>query len=472
MTKANSSKVEVKNFMEIMTVGLKRCFIPIHGKMRFVICPLALLAALMFCVPVAHAYKIGARAASMGGAFIALSDDASGTYHNPAGLVFAVDNEFSMNGNLYGYNVRRIEGGMRYGKQETDLVYKNYWAVPSFFGTVNKIGSGKDGQSRHALGFSIVIPDYEYWRAISEIDDGKVRKTLNEKFQTYWFGPSYAYRVTPSLGIGATLYGLYYEDQVSMSSEGMLDGKNLSGTDEDITFIEKEEQQQIAASVLLSIGAKYVIRTFHIGLNVKTTNLHLWGDGKHSITDYFSDREEGSEGVDNYVTYEKINRTPLTVGLGFARLVPQNYTIALDLEYAAPLKWKDSKNMKGDTNAFAVSEFDQPEIITVNAGFEKWLKNDMSLLAGLYTELDADLYGLTVAVGKNVGDFDINLGLGYELAMYSEEREYMANDGNFDYRVCDAETQRIYFILGTTFHYDGAEDETGLGDKLKKRFMP
>ena len=44
---------------------------------------------------------VGDRAATMGGAYVAISDDSSGTYYNPAGIAFSYGNSVSGSGNAY-----------------------------------------------------------------------------------------------------------------------------------------------------------------------------------------------------------------------------------------------------------------------------------------------------------------------------------------------------------------------------------
>ncbi|MCB1192426.1 MAG: hypothetical protein H7A23_10390 [Leptospiraceae bacterium] len=44
---------------------------------------------------------IGEKAAAMGGAFTAISDDPSGAYYNPAGISFAYNNYVSISANTY-----------------------------------------------------------------------------------------------------------------------------------------------------------------------------------------------------------------------------------------------------------------------------------------------------------------------------------------------------------------------------------
>ena len=93
---------------------------------------------------------IGDRAAGLAGAYTAISDDASGLFYNPAGIVFSEDLQLSASANAI---------------HETELTYKSVlnggdWkrkssnVVPNFFGMTSKFGAGY-------LGFSYAVTDFE-----------------------------------------------------------------------------------------------------------------------------------------------------------------------------------------------------------------------------------------------------------------------------------------------------------------------
>ena len=50
-----------------------------------------------------HNIILGDRAMGLGGAFVGVSDDASGVYYNPAGLGFALSNDISGSANASGW---------------------------------------------------------------------------------------------------------------------------------------------------------------------------------------------------------------------------------------------------------------------------------------------------------------------------------------------------------------------------------
>ncbi|MCP4251711.1 MAG: hypothetical protein GY778_32145, partial [bacterium] len=57
----------------------------------------------------------GARSMGFGGAFVALADDATAAFANPAGLVQLVKSEVSVEGRYWGYSTPYVEGGRGFG---------------------------------------------------------------------------------------------------------------------------------------------------------------------------------------------------------------------------------------------------------------------------------------------------------------------------------------------------------------------
>jgi long-chain fatty acid transport protein len=143
---------------------------------------------------------IGDRAAGMGGAYTAISDDATGMYYNPAGIVYVGDKNFSASVNAYYNQVKKFDnviGNQPFERSSSAL-------LANFFGIVKPFG-------RYKVGFSYAVPD-----AVSENQNQEfvgVSETLtrmvinlNNKDSTYNLGPSIAAEVNDGLSVGLTLY--------------------------------------------------------------------------------------------------------------------------------------------------------------------------------------------------------------------------------------------------------------------------
>lgn len=150
---------------------------------------------------------IGGRATGMGGAYAAISDDPSGAYYNPAGLVFAAENQITLSVNSYKNRTTTYEKVIG----EHDYEQQNSSFYPSFFGVVQSVGNFKVGLSFVNLNNEILDQD-------SYFDDLKLSGTYPATYtmnynivaNTLLAGPSVAAFVTNNISVGLTLYGMQY----------------------------------------------------------------------------------------------------------------------------------------------------------------------------------------------------------------------------------------------------------------------
>ena len=79
---------------------------------------------------------VGERAAGLAGAYISISDDPSGLYHNPAGIIYNFENYFSLSANVYKSSkltYKKAVAGQDYSTESSG------W-VPNFFGATQNYG--------------------------------------------------------------------------------------------------------------------------------------------------------------------------------------------------------------------------------------------------------------------------------------------------------------------------------------------
>lgn len=156
--------------------------------------------------------RIGDRASGMGGAYIAVSDDTSGLYYNPAGTAYAQTRNLSGSVNAYHTTSTTYRDVGNLGDWERT----SSTLVPNFFGIVQPLGEG-------TLGFSYVVTDavnedqdQTFLEVGGAVDDFVIN--LNNEENTYKVGPSYARELAPGLSLGATLY-LHVRNQETMSNQ-------------------------------------------------------------------------------------------------------------------------------------------------------------------------------------------------------------------------------------------------------------
>jgi long-chain fatty acid transport protein len=185
---------------------------------------------------------IGNRASGLGGAYTAISDDPAGCFYNPAGIAFVPHSSLSASVNAFAKSTKTYKNALSStsGKR-LDWRKTSSSLLPNFFGLVRNFGGGKLGFS-YAVTDSLdrrqkqIFHDIRSQDAANPIDTYAIN--LNDSDKTYLFGPTYAYRITEELSLGATLYA-YYRDkeiinnQVLTFSEGQHYWSNYYQTQQD-----------------------------------------------------------------------------------------------------------------------------------------------------------------------------------------------------------------------------------------------
>lgn len=149
---------------------------------------------------------VGERAAGLGGTYTALSDDPSGIYHNPAGILFGLENYISLSANAYTSHQQRYKN--IYPNQ--DYAYRSQDLVPVFFGFTQSWRKRK-------IGFAVIVPDSNLIdqsdTVTKDTDATGNAKSFTRKFFrqdiTYLAGPSYAFELLENMAVGFSALGLF-----------------------------------------------------------------------------------------------------------------------------------------------------------------------------------------------------------------------------------------------------------------------
>ena len=108
----------------------------------------------------------GGRAAALGGAYTALSDDPSGGYYNPAGISYATRSETSVSSNAY----RESKTTYSEAIDGEDFVETSNAIYPSFLGAIYKWRSLTGGWSYMTLDARNINQNHRF-EDISSIED-------------------------------------------------------------------------------------------------------------------------------------------------------------------------------------------------------------------------------------------------------------------------------------------------------------
>lgn len=102
-----------------------------------------------------NSFLIGERAAGMGGAYTAISNDPSGIYYNPGGVAFTKNTEISLS--TVGYFIEDIKVDSIYGFSDYKYEIKNSDIISGFFGFTNKFTLFDE---EFFWGVAVYVPDH------------------------------------------------------------------------------------------------------------------------------------------------------------------------------------------------------------------------------------------------------------------------------------------------------------------------
>ena len=154
----------------------------------------------------------GERAAGLGGAYAAISDDPAGAFYNPAGLAFAYDNYISISASNY-REIRKQYDDVFGPGQSYNRKSRNF--LPNFFGAIKNFGKTR-------FAFSIVTPVTESFDQADQVLLPRSLPTVvsyrNDYEEDNVFilaGPSLAHAITDKLSLGMTLYFSYDSSEIT-----------------------------------------------------------------------------------------------------------------------------------------------------------------------------------------------------------------------------------------------------------------
>ncbi|MGK5094596.1 outer membrane protein transport protein [Deltaproteobacteria bacterium TL4] len=353
---------------------------------------------------------VGDRAATMGGAYVAISDDASAGYYNPSGMVFA-----------YGSTV----SGSAIANHQTQLKYKNVFgdkdwdreseaSLPNFFGLVQKVG-------RHAFGFSYIVPESVIENQDQIFKNVKTPKGFRDQYAVnvhtedtqYLVGPSYAFKVNDKFSLGLTLYSfirqvrLQQYQYVELNSIFVSDYYNLEAHESGLTQ---------------KVGVQYSpIDQISLGLTVTQTGLNSSKTKLQQVSVF--PLIINSNVVESSQVYEASSdekrEFPLQISMGVAYFHSPFVLVAADIDFFQQRDdtLEDVINLSlgteffiDDTNAFRMGLFtnntNQPEISKSRTGNNEHLDmNGFSLGYSSYSKTSSVTLGLIYSQGQ--GDAQI-----------------------------------------------------------------
>lgn len=154
-------------------------------------------------------FLVGERSLGLAGAFVAVADDPSAIFHNPAGIASLTTG--SASGSLWALarGNRHADSGYRSELGASDLDYSDPLSLPLFLAGVLKLGRAHaDGVRPHALGLAVLTPYVDERRFVAQLRSpvGVDRLEVRHTDRARWIGAAYATRLRPGLSLGISAF--------------------------------------------------------------------------------------------------------------------------------------------------------------------------------------------------------------------------------------------------------------------------
>ncbi len=417
--------------------------------------PLLALAILIGSAPALRSneanyqdHLMGARAAGMGGAACALGTSVDACYYNPAGLSFSERSTVSISANLYGFQRYQTDHAIF---PDEDYTSDSFISIPSTMGGV------MGATDRLHLAFAAFIPNQYSIAELVAFPDSQHFFKYHYDDQTLWVGPSAAWRVTPTLSVGGSLYGVYRTLNESMSLYMGPQGLSYSRYFKYSTF-----------GALGQAGAQFrPSEHLRLGLSLRSPSLNLYGDGDYETDATLSDPTGGGHDF-RYVTgMDAENRIPPSISLGCGWEVKRRYAVGLDVTYHGANRYNRLEG-RFDDGTPAVVGIRNEAVLDINAGAEYYLLPTLPLRAGFFTSRSAapdidlsepdnaapiDLYGYSASVGLETTNVTTTIGMTMSLGSGDDLGYEKQADGSTALVRVRSRERNLYLFFATAYQF-------------------
>lgn len=387
---------------------------------------------------------VGNRAAGLGGAYTALSDDPSGCFYNPAGISFAPSNSLSASVNAFSTEtktykeaMRDVNGNSKDWKQESSIL------LPNFFGMVKKFGPHAIGISYAVTNSTLRRQDQTFSNLQSTIAGNPIERfeiNIDDSDRTYLFGPSYAYRFSDNLSVGTTLY-VYYRDLKLIRNQLLM-------FDQGEHFLSNYYTTKTEWGLKPSLGFMWEpIEELSVGVNLskiyvstsESDDQLILRDTTNQVAD-FSDTDtilfatDDSDDTDDF---------PLETTLGLAYFISPRLLFTTDLSYY---------NSVGEREAvfnFAVgTEYYFSEKWALRGGLWSDFANTPKLSSGKANQSEhVDLFGTSLSLTYFQRQSSVSLGCNYSFG----DGEAQVVAGNTAIQDVENRAMTLYISAGYSF---------------------
>jgi long-chain fatty acid transport protein len=391
---------------------------------------------------------IGDRATGMGGAYTAISDDTSGLFYNPAGIVYSPGANIS--GSLNAIHSTSTSYKKVLGDQDWER--ESFVFIPNFFGVVQSFAGGM-------VGFSYAVTDAVLEDQDQRFDDFTLEDgtdvdsfyiNFNNQDTTYNIGPSYAYKLRDNFSVGVTLYGFYRHQQIILNQQGYPAVSATPAADDPVAVWNNQYYELTEVGVDPVIGVMWSpLDKISLGLSVRKTTILSSERVRQDMAATEDDPTSGAP-LDEKVFYapvtDKSTRTralPWQVSAGAAWFVSEQFVLAGDLNY-----FSAAENFNSVVNFALGTEYYFNSRWAMRGGFYSNLANTPKLST---TELSqpehVDLYGISLSLTHFTRNSAFSAGFASSYGTGSAQ----VLDGS--YTLHDANIGTVTVFLSGTYSY-------------------
>jgi long-chain fatty acid transport protein len=363
--------------------------------------------------------ELGTRSVGMGGAFVAVADDGSALFFNPAGIAFQKGMRFQMDMFAVHGVFRFVPSSVPRGTVVPEDGYNG--AFSPNWQMIGNMYFSKDLTPKLTFGFGMFAPFGlgDNWTSFNDSDPPTTKPPnryagTRGRMESIWFQPTIAYRLheNTSIGVGFAIvhtHLLLEQSILNPLDDGLIFGQQLASTlfpDQDPTAAGKAIARMLPEGRARFAGTDQS-PAFNVGIlhripRAKTTvgasyrsqvSFHLDGHASFAFTDDYPLKPfVGEDTIPDLFPTQKITAsfaTPETISFGVSNSSLWNTTIAASFQYQDYRRFKDVALNFTQTEGTATPpelrlNFGFQHLYTVNVGFERPVTNSLIVRAGYY----------------------------------------------------------------------------------------
>ncbi len=332
---------------------------------------------------------IGERPAGMGGAYTAVSDDASGLFHNPAGTVYSFGSNLSVSANAFSTSNKKYDNaGLNFSYERRSETLQ-----PNFFGVVQHTPYG-------TIGFSYAVQDSlleEQNQTFYNPTTTVTEWTLNylKEYNIYNIGPSIAWNVSKDLKVGISLY--YYYKKYKIMNNSFQKYSNTTYNWANSLLREEDQGGRPIIGILYSPeNGKYAV-----GLTATKTflfNSDIYFQATQKTPSPTPPTDYTTNPYFNIQRFSSETNTPYTAKFGIAYFPSNKTLIAGDLSY---------------TSAVTDIWGDHQPVINAAVGMEYYLSSSFAIRTGIFSDRSNTKAVATAADPEHIDLYGISFSGSY-----------------------------------------------------------